>query len=117
MVTRMAGNRSSISPQERITVAFIANGRGSSMSGDNEGVIIESQQAVSDRRKNLGLRAAPQISPANAVQEKCIAGKKNVSLACIDKRRAAGSVPRSVNHSNFQTGAGDRLPIVQIRVD
>ena len=62
--------------EERIGVAFVADGGGGAVAGMDYGLVGEMEQFGSEGIDNLIERAAPQIGAANAAGEERVSGKE-----------------------------------------
>src|SRR4026209_2648081 len=99
IVMRIAGKRSSISPQKRVVATFVADSCRRAVTGDDDRVVVERHEFPVNRGENIRSRSTSKVRSADALLEKGISREQNILSIRQQEARASRSVPRRVDHA------------------
>src|SRR5439155_4975963 len=103
--------------QERIIPPLGADRCGWSMSCYHKSVVIECHQLSLDGTDDFFVRTAPKIGSADTLHEESVTGKQNVAIPRQVKGCAARRVSRSVQNTEFDAMARNRIAVPNEAVD
>src|SRR5262249_51167207 len=103
--------------QERIISAFMADCGLLTVTRNHERIVVECQESGLNRADDFGIRAAPQICAADTLSKKGVTREQDSAVGRQLEARAAGRVTRCMNGANFDSLAGNCVPVLKEVID